>query len=562
MPLPFETTVVCPTLIGRTGYLTSLKQLIKQAARGEGQLILLTGEAGIGKSRLTQEVVKVAEAHLFQVLMGHGFEPDQNLPYACLLDLLRGYWSGIAPEKLKQSLTDFGDFSDLKQLLPELPQYFPDNKQFVRLDPEQQKRRLFRSISNYFTGLAMGQPLLLIFEDIHWCDSNTLEFLLQLTHLFTSKPLIILLTYRYDELNLRLNQFLATLDHQRIGHEFMLNPLSQVAIGEMINEIFKLDRPARPEFLELLHSLSEGNPFFIEEILRSLLLAGEQISIEGNWDKQSLQELRIPRSIQAIVQRRSEQLSPESQTLLALAAVIGRSFDFDLLHILTGETEQTLLKLVRELLEAQLVLEKVPEHFVFRHALTRQALYKQQLGRERKNLHQRIGQALEELHTPNLEFYLADLAYHYFEAANWVKAYEYSWKSALRAQSLYAPRSALEYFEQALHSGIRAGVENIQQVFRARGKTLETLGDFERAREDHEQALSLSRKVLARKDEWQSLLDLGMLWAGRDYKLAGKYYQEAFTLASQIEDQVCRAYSLNRLGNWYLNIEEPQEARR
>src|SRR5947208_2630758 len=127
MPLPLETTLVCTALIGRTAYLASLKQLAEQAAKGDGQVILLAGEAGIGKSRLIQEVLKAVFDLHFQVLVGHSFEVDANLPYASLLNLLGNHWAGFTPEKLKQTLKSFGDLSGLGLLLPELQHYLPEN---------------------------------------------------------------------------------------------------------------------------------------------------------------------------------------------------------------------------------------------------------------------------------------------------------------------------------------------------------------------------------------------------------------------------------------------------
>ncbi|HLX57696.1 MAG TPA: LuxR C-terminal-related transcriptional regulator, partial [Ktedonobacteraceae bacterium] len=198
----------------------------------------------------------------------------------------------------------------------------------------------------------------------------------------------------------------------------------------------------------------------------------------------------------------------------------------------------------------------------FRHALTRQAVYAQLLGRERKVLHRTIAETFERLYASSVEAHLPELASHFFEAEAWEKALEYSQRAGEQAQALYAPQAAIEHFTRTLDAASQLSLTPAASLYRARGLAYETLGEFGRARADYETALQLANAASNLHAEWQALLDLGLLWAGRDYAQSGDYYQRALTLARTMNDPATLAHSLNRLGNWHLNIEQPQEALR
>ena len=308
--------------------------------------------------------------------------------------------------------------------------------------------------------------------------------------------------------------------------------------------------------------LTEGNPFIIEELLKSLIEAGDIFYEQGRWKRKELRELHIPRSVQDAVQQRTAHLSEGARQVLHLAAVAGRHFDFALLQELTQQDEAQLLRLIKELIAAQLVVEESAEQFAFRHALTRQAVYAELLVRERKALHRTIAETFERLYASTLEAHLADLASHFYEAGAWEKALAYGQRAGEQAQALYAPQAATLHFTRALDAASQLSLTPPASLYRARGLAYETLGDFERARADHETALQLAHAASDRHGEWQALIDLGFLWAGRDYAQTGDYYQQALALARTMDDPATLAHSLNRLGNWYLNVEQPHEALR
>lgn len=319
----------------------------------------------------------------------------------------------------------------------------------------------------------------------------------------------------------------------------------------MLRVIFELTRPVRTEFLDAIYDLSEGNPFFIEEVLKSLVATGDIFYVEGRWDRKALEELRIPRSVQDAVRRRLEGLGLEAGRLVTLAAVAGRRFEFSLLQVLTQHDEAELLGLIKELIATQLVVEESAERFAFRHALTREAIRTTLLARERRALHWSIAEVLQHLQPQ--EAHLSDLAYHFFEAEVWDKAFAYARRAGERALSLHAPRTAAEQLSRAFLSASRLNRPAPLELYYARGLALETLGEFEGARGDFEAALALAQTAEDHQGAWRALLDLGRLWASRDYAQTGLYFEHALKLARHVDDPAILAPSLNRLGNWFAN---------
>jgi tetratricopeptide (TPR) repeat protein len=560
MPATSSIQIFCPVLIGRSTQLETLASLFEQARGGLGKTVLITGEAGIGKSRLVAEVKNRAAQPGVSILEGSCFEPDRVLPYAPLLDLLRNFCANHSNAEID---TTFGDSApELIKILPEIGTRLPEFKPFPPLEPEAEKRRLFNAFAQFFIRGALidHDPLLIVFEDLHWSDDTSLEFLLHLARQITSQHIFLLLTYRNDETHPALDHFLAELDRERLAVELTLHRLTPAEVDGMLRGIFELDRPVSAAFQENLLALTEGNPFFIEETLKALTSSGSVFFEQGAWNHKPVNELHIPRSIQDAVRRRSERLSDRTQRLLELAAVAGRRFDFGLLQELSKMDEQGLLSILKELVVAQLVVEESADKFSFRHALTREAVYLSLLIRERKRYHGLVAETMERVYVDTVDEHESDLAYHFYEANAWDKALKYSQRAGEKAQALYAPRTAVGQFTRALEAAQQLSVSPPLALYRARGQAYETLGDFDKAQADFEQVLSLAGGTNDGKSEWLALIDLGFLWAGRDYQRTGDYFQQALDLARQMGDPTTLAHSLNRLGNWYANVGDLEEA--
>ncbi len=551
----------CPALIGRAEPLATLRLLVEQAKQGQGYVALIGGEAGIGKSRLVTEIKTYATEQGLLLLQGNCFPTDLTYPYAPLLDLLRS----LVASNPKLAVAVEALAHDIFPLLPEL---VPDQvSAHSDLEPEQEKRRLFALLATFFLQLSAQSPLLLVIEDMHWCDDTSLDFLHYLARRSASQPLLLLATYRSDEVHQPLRSWLAQLNRERRADQMQLAPLARNEIDGMLVAIFEQKHTAiemrrflHGELLDLLCTLTEGNPFFVEETIGSLVDANEIFYVQGYWNRRAGDEISIPLSVQDSVQRRTELLSEEARRILTLAAVAGRRFDFALLQQLTQHNEQQLLVLMKELVAAQLVVEESADRFAFRHALTQQAIYKQLLRRERSTLHKSIAETIElsDLHDARLE----ELTYHLYQAGLWQKVVDYARLAGEKALQLYAHRAAIDYFTWALEASDHLKRVPSPALYRARGQAHETLGEFEQAQRDYTGALNAARGLQERTAEWQSMLDLGFLWAGRDYAQAETWFRQALVLAQALDDPVLHAHSLNRIGNWYLNAEQPHEALR
>ena len=563
MDITFNRPVLCPTFIGRTHDLATLRLLVegvKDAGNKQGHVALVNGEAGIGKSRLVTEVKSYAAHQGFLLLQGNCFQSDNSFPYAPLRDLLRSYLTNHTETGIE--LEPY--VHDLSKLLPDLPLLLPHfvvlPSREVITDPEQEKRRIFTTLTHFFTQQVAGQPVICVIEDLHWCDDATLEFLFSLIRQCSQKPLFFLFTYRNDEIQPALRHFLTQLNRERLSQEFPLSHLSRDEISNMIQVIFALERPVQTDSLDAIYTLTEGNPFFVEETLKSLVTKGEIYYEDGTWQRKPLQELSTPQSVQDAVQQRTEHLSPSARQVLTFASVAGRRFDFALLQQVMRCDEEQLLVLIKELIAAQLVIEESAEQFAFRHALTRQAIYANLLARERKTLHRIMAETIEQLYGSALQdVHVAALAYHFYKAGVWIKAIGYGQQAGEKALALYAPRSAVEHLSQALDAAQRHATVSTTKLYLMRGKAYETLGEFEHARSDLERALENAHATKDSVTEWQCLIDIGSLWSGRNYTQAGFWFQQALDLAQTLNDATLHARSLNHMGNWLVNIGRPEE---
>ena len=550
--------VVCPTLIGRSSQLAAMRQILARAREGTGRVALIVGEAGVGKSRLLRAMTEEARSAGFFVLHGACFEAERSIPYAPLLDLVRLFAGSASPAVVAHVLAPAA--SELVAIFPELRPVLPDATPSPSVDPESDRRRLFHTLAQTVTLVARTQPVLLAFEDVHWSDDATLELVFHLARSHAALPVVIALTYRGEEVAPRLARVIADLERARVVTDLPVERLGRTDVATMLQAIFGPGGNLDAEFVHLLHGLTEGNPFFVEETLKALILAGDlaPAGVAGEWRARPLERVRVPRTAVEAVRRRLAALTVPARSVASTAAVAGRRFDFELLQRLTDHDERQLLSLVKELIAAQLVVEESAERFAFRHALTREAIYAELLARERVTLHREVAAALEQHHADALDGVVEALAYHTWEASDWERAATYAARAARHALALSAPREAIGHLDRAFAASERAGIEPSIELYVARGRTNETLGEFQRAHDDFTVALERTRAGTDRRGEWDALYALGMLWSARDYARAGEYRRNALAVARALGDELLVARSLNRIGNWHVNLDEPQ----
>ena len=539
--------LVCPILVGRAPYLSSLSEALERAHQGAGETCVVSGEPGVGKSRLVRELRALAATHGVRVLAGRCFEPDRTWPYAPVRDLLAD---------LPGDLVTSTHLRELARNAPELTERLPPRPDTGSDAMRHDERRIVHSWVRFITDLATTRPLLIVIDDVHWADDASLEAVLALAQRIASRPVLLVLTYRSNAVTPHLRYVLAELARNRLGSEIRLPRLTLPEMDAMLRAIFAQPQPIRAEFLHAIDELTEGNPFYIEEVVRALVTSGDIFQQDGRWERRTLAQMRIPISVQDAVIRHSLHLSAAALEVARVAAVAGRSFDFTLLATLTGQAESQLLEIVQELVRAQLVVEESAERFAFRHALTRQAIYASMLARERRALHRAIAETIVRAHGAEVEPYLADLAYHTAEGEAWRDALEFGERAGAQALALYAPHAAVAHFNRAIEAAGRLGVPPPATLLRARGQAQATLGERDGAQADLLQALQRARERGEQLEEVRLLLDLGSLWSGQDYDRSGEYLSGALELAETLALPHLQAECLVHLGGWRLNLEE------
>ena len=545
-------------LIGRVHELETLQQALETTRQSTGSCCIFGGEAGIGKSRLVNELKIKAALENFQVVQGDCFQQDASLPYAPWIDALRMFFSPLSAAAIRQTLGPLT--SEINKLLPELQSLIPDVRPNSPLEPAAEKYRSFESLSRLLLSADAPRSSLIILEDLHWGDSLSLELFHFLARRISHLPVVLIGTYRNDERSPHLEHLLSELTRERLVQEIALKPFDRNEVEQLVHEVLKGEARISPAVVDALLALTDGNPLYLEELLKNLTENGH---IDDLFQHADLDTLPVPRNIQRVVQLRAEQLPETSRQVLIQASVMGQRFDLGLLQETMARSEKWLVAALKVLVDAHLVVSESSNQFAFRHALTRQAVYAMLMLPERKAMHQAIGETLERLAEARAGAAAAQLAYHFYRAGAWQKAMEYSHSAGEEALALYAPREALTHFTRALDAAHRLATPPVAievGLYRARAQAREMLGEFDGARADYETALELSRSGTNRVDEWQTLIDLGLLWQSRDLERAGEIFQHGLASARQAEDPSMLAQSLNRVGNWHTNCGHGHEA--
>jgi ABC-type oligopeptide transport system substrate-binding subunit/tetratricopeptide (TPR) repeat protein len=435
-------------IVGRKREMLEARALWNRTLSGQGQMLLISGELGIGKTRLVREFVTQVQVSGGRALVGTSYA-EGGTPYAPFRQMVREVLRSATGDGF-----DLPDFvlADLLTLAPELRPHYPDVPDNPPLDPQAEQQRLFENLVIFHTELSERAPLLVVLEDAHWADSGTLFLLRHLARHTRRDRLMIVATYREVELDEArpLHEVLLDLDREGLATRVKLPRLSREETGELLAALFAKEVSA--EFLNGIYRETEGNPFVIEEVCKALVESGKLYYEEGRWRRppsMSMAELGIPQSVRVAIQSRVRKLPPDSQETLHLAAVLGREFDFDTLADASELEEDTLIDALENAERAQLIEEVSAEGggtFTFVHGLIASTLVESMRTLQRRRLHRRAAAAVETAHPDSFEA----LAYQYEQAGNAEKATDYLLRAGDRARVLYACQEAIEHYERAL----------------------------------------------------------------------------------------------------------------
>ena len=439
--------------VGRQQELAALQQALEQAGAGHGQVVAVVGEAGVGKSRLVYEFVHSHHTPGWLVLESASVSYGKATPYFPVIDLLKRYSHveerddvrTIRAKVTGQVLTLDPALQDAVPALLSLLDALPEDSPFLKLDPPQRRLRTLDALKRMLLRESQEQPLLLVFEDLHWIDSETQALLGSLVESLPTARLLLLVNYRPE--------YQHGWGSKTYYAQLRLDPLPVASADELLHALLG-DDPSLQPLTQLLIARTEGNPFFLEESVRTLVETGVLIGERGAYRLgQALPTIQVPATVQAVLAARIDRLPPEEKRLLQTAAVIGTEVPLPLLHAIAEAPEEALHRGLAHLQAAEFLYETrlFPEReYTFKHALTHEVAYGSLLQERRRVLHAGIVKALEALYPDRLVEQVERLAHHAMRGEAWDKAMAYNRQAGARAAAHSAYREAVAYFEQAL----------------------------------------------------------------------------------------------------------------
>lgn len=436
-------SMISPLVVGRDEEIARLEDALLDAARGDGRFVVVLGEAGIGKSRLTSEAETRAGRLGFTVMHGACSEAELALPYLPLIEAIGNY---IAMHDTTRLLEQLGGVrTELARLFPQL-----GDGEALRQDGDaaQAKLRLFESIVSLLAVPATETGLLLVVEDIHWADASTRELLDYLTRRLLGLRAMVLVTYRSDELH-RKHPLVPTIQSWRrtgVAEVIELREMSESDMARMMTSILDTTDIA-PELRENMHRRSEGNPFVLEEMLREAIDRGDIYRTTSRWEYKDLENVRLPDQIKDTILLRLSRLDETDVLVLQTAAILGYTFDYSALKAVANTNEPEVQSAIAAGIGNQLVVEAgVPGRYRFRHALTQEAIYDDVVLPRRQDIHSRAADALTA--DPNSN--PVDRAVHLLGAARFKEAVPVCLEAAENAERAHAYGEAVTLYERAL----------------------------------------------------------------------------------------------------------------
>lgn len=529
-------------LLGRSAELSLLAKTTDEAAAGAGRTVFIVGEGGIGKTRLATAVAERAAKRGWNVAVGRAYPVETGVPYALFADALLPLVRKLDPATM--TVLTRGGAADFAHLFPILGTSAERDRASAGADPAEIKARLLWSFTQFLGRLSAKQPLFIVLENLQWADASSLELLHFVARQIEGQKIILLGTYNEAERD--SNAVLRSTEQSllRLGSLTVhkLAPLRQTDVEEIVHEMFGADKAATRQFSALLYDRTRGNPFFVEETLKSLVDLGALSQVEGRWTGWEMETLHLPSTIRDVVKARIDRLSPNARTLANLAAVIGTRAPYDTLAQVSRLPEHEIVAALDEL-RAQRVLEETASadaiHYDFTHPLLQQVIYSE-LGQARaRMLHATIAEALEALHGNSALAHADELALHFARAHSQPlarKAVRYLHAAGRGALEKYANREAANYLAAALdHLDKDPSIDDAgrEEILTTLARTRQRLGEYDAAMGLWERA---RKEAVARTDhgalaEIEHRMGLACYWSGR-YADALAHYEAGLAEAA------------------------------
>jgi len=533
-------------LVGRSGELAFLSKTLDDALKGAGRSVFIVGEGGIGKTRLAAAAAELAAKRGWSVAVGRSYPVETGVPYALFSDALLPLVRKFEPTTL--SVLTRGGAAELGYVFPNLGASADRERAAAGADPSEIKARLLWTFTQFLGRLSAKQPLFIVLENLQWADASSLELLHFVARQIGSQRIILLGTYNEAERD--ANATLRTTEQSLLGLGCLtvrkLDPLEREEVEEIVAQMFGVDKAVTRHFSPMLYDWTRGNPFFVEETLKSLVDSGALTQKGDRWTGWEMQTLHLPSTIRDVVKARVDRLSPNARTLANLAAVIGTRAEYDTLGKVSGLEEMEVITGVEELLAQRVLVETGSVdaiHYDFTHPLLQQVIYAE-LGQARARLlHATIGEALESLHGESALDHADELALHFARAHSQSlarKAVKYLYAAGRSAIEKYANREAANYLAAALeHLDKDPTITDAprEEILTTLARTRQRLGEYDAAME----LWARAREDAAARGERGTLADidhrmgLACYWSGR-YAEALAHYEAGLQEASTSSD--------------------------
>jgi class 3 adenylate cyclase/tetratricopeptide (TPR) repeat protein len=556
-------------LVGRERELATLRERFREVKAGRGQVVGIAGDAGLGKSRLVLEFRRaLAQAgDAVTWLEGHCISFGQASPFLPLIELLRenfqiDEWDG-EPEiiaKVEQGMRRMGELEAHIPAMRDLLSVDPGDPAFAALEGMVRRQHLFAALRALSVRGARLRPLVLVVEDLHWIDTSSEECLTFLLDAVAGVPLLLLVTYRIG--------YTPPFGSRSFAMTLTLQSFSEAETLAMAGQVLGTAQ-CPPALQTTLMAKAEGVPLFIEEVTKTLLALGVLQREQGGYRLvQSLNEVRVPETIQGIIMARLDRLGDDGKRTVQMASVIGRQFLVRLLARVAGLSER-LDGLLRELQALEIIYEQglVSEPaYMFKHAMIQDVAYQSLLIQRRKELHRAVGEAIEALYPDRLEEHEAELAHHFTQGEVWEKALAYCRQAGEKALERSANREAVAYLEQALAAlqHLPESHETLAQAIDLRfalRQALYPLGEFERfltyLREAETLAMALGDQ---RRLGWVSAYMTSYFWLTGDKDRALACGQRALAVVEAGADIALQVEVNYRLGQVYWSLGDYRQA--
>ncbi len=508
--------------VGRDSERADLRRPLRSAIAGDGGLVLVSGEAGVGKTRLIDEMAAEAENRRMRVLVGHSVEMDGGPPYLPFVEILEDALIGpSSPIAYREAVGDLAP--EIARLVPGLRRFFPDLASPLELPPEQARRYLWDSFAEFLRRASQIGPLLLVIEDLHWGDESTFHLLEYLAPLLAEMPVLIVGSYRDTEVGPShpLAHTINELTRRRMVTRISLDRLSGDDVTAMLTGL--ADQTPPSALVRAIQRETEGNPFFIEEVYLHLRESGALFDSKGRFKTRfEIDEVDVPETVRLVIGIRLQRLSPRTRDVLLAAAISGRIFDLEVVRRVVGLPAAALTEAYEEAEVAHLIspARNDPNRSAFVHELIRQTLLAESSLLRRQQLHAATAQAIEDEYADRIEDHAADLAHHLSRTGTGsppARLIRYLIIAGDRAEQAAAYEDSVAYFRHALSLVDESDQDQRAELMEKLAMAERGIGEWSKALETMDQSLELYEKLGRSEDIgrvcWSVVYQLA--WAAR-----------------------------------------------